>query len=81
VVTHWDDQLKATNAVVACPAEAARFYPWPNLVYLPVRDAPPCRWVFAWLTANPNPLIRAFADAADNGAVQDDAARSTEEPA
>jgi DNA-binding transcriptional LysR family regulator len=83
-VTHWDDQLKAASsgqAVVACPAEAARFYPWPNLVYVPVRDAPPCRWVFAWLTANPNPLIRALADAADIGAAQDDAVRSTEEPA
>ncbi|MBO2454164.1 LysR family transcriptional regulator [Actinomadura barringtoniae] len=64
VVTSWDDQLKAVStgaAVIACPAEAARFYPWPNLVYLPVRDAPPVTWAFAWLTATPNPLVRTFA--------------------
>lgn len=63
VVANWDDQLKAVaagQAVIACPAESARFYPWPNLVYIPVRDAPPCRWAFAWHTANNNPLIRAL---------------------
>lgn len=65
VVTNWDDQLKAVSggqAVIACPAETARFYPWPNLAYIPVRDAPPCRWAFAWHTSNNNPLIQAFAD-------------------
>jgi hypothetical protein len=73
VVTNWDDQFKAVSAgqaVIGCPAEAARFYPWPNLVYVPVRDASPCRWVFAWRTANTNPLIRAFVDAVDIDTVQ-----------
>ncbi|MCP2339428.1 LysR family transcriptional regulator [Actinomadura rupiterrae] len=66
VVSSWDDQLKAATAgeaVVVCPAEAARFYPWPNVVYLPVRDAPPVRWAFAWRAGNNDPLIRALADA------------------
>ncbi|MFC4910016.1 LysR family transcriptional regulator [Actinomadura gamaensis] len=66
VVTSWDDQLKAVSsgrAVIACPAEAARFYPWPDLVYVPVRDALPCQWAFAWRTGNDDPLIRAFAAA------------------
>lgn len=43
-VATWDDQLKATfagHAVAGTSAEAARFYPWPDLVYIPVRDAPP----------------------------------------
>lgn len=75
VVANWDDQLKAVTAsqtVIACPAEAARFYPWPNLVYLTVRDAPPCRWAFAWHTANDNPLIRALTAATDlHGTVPD----------
>jgi len=73
VITNWDDQLKAAtagHAVISCPAEAARFYPWPNLAYVPVRDAPPCRWVFAWRTGNTNPLVRAFVDAVDIGVVQ-----------
>ncbi|MEW2356279.1 LysR family transcriptional regulator [Spirillospora sp. NPDC029432] len=63
-VSTWDDQLKAVGAgeaVIATPAETARFYPRPNLVYVPVRDAPPCRWAFAWHTANATPLVRAFA--------------------
>lgn len=63
VVANFDDQLKAVSAghaVIACPAESVRFYPWPNLVYVPVPDAPPCRWVFAWRTADTNPLIRAL---------------------
>jgi DNA-binding transcriptional LysR family regulator len=82
VVTNWDDQLKAVvagHAVIACPAEAARFYPWPNLVFLPVPDAPPCRWALAWRTADTNPLIRAFVDAA--GARQRKPAMPTEKPA
>ena len=62
-VSSWDDQVKAVvsgRAVLAVPAEAARFYPWPNLVYLPVRDAPPVQWAFTWRTANATSQIRAF---------------------
>ncbi|MFI9103672.1 LysR family transcriptional regulator [Streptomyces fildesensis] len=66
-VAEWDDILKvisAGQAVGATAAEAARFYPWPNLVYVPVRDAAPCRWAFAWRTDSHNPLVRALAEAA-----------------
>jgi DNA-binding transcriptional LysR family regulator len=66
IITNWDDQLKAVSAgqaVIAAVAEAARFYPWPNLVYLPIVDAPPVEWVIAWRTADESPLVRAFADA------------------
>ncbi|WP_433050041.1 LysR family transcriptional regulator [Dactylosporangium sp. CS-033363] len=67
LITNWDDQLKAVSAgqaVIATPAEAARFYPWPNLVYLPIRDAPPVQWALVWRTDAETPLIRAFAAAA-----------------
>ncbi|NEW27135.1 LysR family transcriptional regulator [Nocardia cyriacigeorgica] len=63
-VSSWDDQVKAVasgQAALAVPAEAARFYAWPNLVYVPVLDAPPVRWAFAWQTSEETPLIRAFA--------------------
>ena len=67
VVSSWDDILKvvsAGHAVVSSAAKAARFYPWPNLAYVPVRDAVPCQWAFAWRTADRNPLISALAEAA-----------------
>lgn len=67
LITNWDDQVKAVSAgqaVIATVAEAARFYPWPDLVYLPVRDAPPVRWALTWRTAAETPLIRAFAQIA-----------------
>ncbi|MER7170974.1 LysR family transcriptional regulator [Streptomyces mesophilus] len=65
-VATWDDLLKvvsAGHAVVATAAESASFYPWPHLVYLPVRDADPLRWVFAWRADDRNPLIRGLVDA------------------
>ncbi|MFB4300598.1 LysR family transcriptional regulator [Actinomadura sp. NTSP31] len=67
LVTNWDDLLKtvgAGQAVAAGVAEAAAFYPWPNLVYLPILDAPPVSWVLAWRTAAENDLIRSFVQAA-----------------
>ncbi|MFE2751488.1 LysR substrate-binding domain-containing protein [Actinosynnema sp. NPDC059335] len=66
-VSSRDDQVKAVvsgRAVLAVPAEAARFSPWPHLVYLPVRDAPPVHWAFAWRTADETPWVRAFVRAA-----------------
>ena len=57
-VSNWDDILKAASAghaVVATAVEAARFYPWPNLAFVPVRDVAPCQWAFAWRTANREP--------------------------
>ncbi|WP_192759779.1 LysR family transcriptional regulator [Actinomadura algeriensis] len=63
-IANWHDLLTTVSsgqAVGATVAEAARFYPWPNLVFVPVRDAPPCRWALVWRTANETPLLRAFA--------------------
>jgi DNA-binding transcriptional LysR family regulator len=66
-VSSWHDQMTLVAAgriVCAVVAEAAHFYPWPNITYLPLRDAQPCRWAFAWRTAKEPPLIRALAEAA-----------------
>jgi LysR substrate binding domain len=63
-VAGWDDILKAVSsgeAVAATVAEAARFYPWPDLAYVPVRDAAPCRWAFAWRTDHPTAQVLALA--------------------
>lgn len=51
-------------AVVPVQVEAARFYPWPSLAFVPIRDFPPSQWVFVWRTAAETPLIRAFVQAA-----------------
>lgn len=65
LVANWDDMLKgvsAGQAVIATAAEAARFYPWPSLVYLPIRDAPPVQWALVWRTADESLLIRALVE-------------------
>ncbi|WP_405901730.1 LysR family transcriptional regulator [Streptomyces sp. NBC_00727] len=65
-VTTWQEALSAVasgQATAAVPAEVPDFYAWPELVFLPIRDAPPCRWALVWRTAAETPLIRAFADA------------------
>ncbi|OIV39454.1 LysR family transcriptional regulator [Mangrovactinospora gilvigrisea] len=63
LVATWDDRLKAVStgqAVATCPAEAARFSPWPDVAYVPVSGLAPLRWAFAWRAADDNPLVRAF---------------------
>ncbi|MBO2449622.1 LysR family transcriptional regulator [Actinomadura barringtoniae] len=68
IISDWEGQLKAASsgqAVAPTAAEAIDFYPRPDLVYIPVRDAPPIRWAFAWRATDTNPLIRALADAVD----------------
>ncbi|PSJ25989.1 LysR family transcriptional regulator [Streptosporangium nondiastaticum] len=45
-------------------AEAADFYPWPSLAFVPIQDAPACRWALVWRTAAETPMIAAFARAA-----------------
>jgi DNA-binding transcriptional LysR family regulator len=66
-VSSWHEQIATVvggQTVCGVAAEAARFYPWPNIVYIPIRDAPPCQWALVWRTANETPLIRALAEAA-----------------
>ncbi|MGW2160097.1 LysR substrate-binding domain-containing protein [Nonomuraea sp. NPDC001699] len=67
MVYNWADILKVVGAgqgVIATVEEVTRFYPWPDLAYVPIRDAPPVSWAFAWRTSAENDLIRHFAEAA-----------------
>ncbi|MEV0079999.1 LysR substrate-binding domain-containing protein [Nocardia neocaledoniensis] len=64
LVSTWDDQLKGVSsghAVIAAVAESARFYPWPNLVYIPIRDAPQVSWALVWRKGAANPAVAALA--------------------
>lgn len=56
--------VAAGHAVALTQAEAADYYQWPDIRYVPIRDAEPSRWALVWRTAAVSPLIRAFADAA-----------------
>ncbi|WP_051828684.1 LysR family substrate-binding domain-containing protein [Streptomyces bicolor] len=47
-------------------AEAAHYYSWPDIVYLPIRDAPLGEWALVWRTTAETPLIRAFVSAAEH---------------
>ncbi|WP_433053558.1 LysR family transcriptional regulator [Dactylosporangium sp. CS-033363] len=66
-VSGWHEQLTTVadgRFVCAVVAEAERFYPWPGIAYLPIRDAAPCEWTLAWRTAKDSPAIQALAAAA-----------------
>lgn len=63
----WQEVLAAVSAgtaVVPIQAEASRYYAWPDIVYVPIRDAEPSRWALIWRTAGETNLVRAFAEAA-----------------
>ncbi|MEU0502989.1 LysR family transcriptional regulator [Nocardia sp. NPDC005998] len=70
-ISTWHELLNMVatgRGVSAVAAEAALFYPWPGLAFVPIRDAPICRWALVWRTAAESPLIRAFSQAvADTG--------------
>jgi DNA-binding transcriptional LysR family regulator len=64
--TTWHESLgivAAGRGVVGVAAEAARFYPWPGLAFVPIEDAPPVPWALVSRTTDQTPLIRAFAEA------------------
>ncbi|WP_049569499.1 LysR family transcriptional regulator [Nonomuraea sp. SBT364] len=67
VVTTWQEVLTAVAAgqiVQPVQAEAARFFPWPDIVYVPFRDLPPGRWALVWPARGETPLVRALVQAA-----------------
>ncbi|MGN9777577.1 LysR substrate-binding domain-containing protein [Micromonospora sp. H33] len=66
-VATWQEVLTVVAAgtvVQPVQAEAARYFPWPGITYLPVRDAPVCRWALVWRTAGQTALVSALAQAA-----------------
>ncbi|MFF4603639.1 LysR family transcriptional regulator [Streptomyces sp. NPDC001339] len=52
--------VAAGQGVVGVAEDAALFYPWPDLTFIPVRDMPPVRWALVWRTAYESPLISAL---------------------
>ncbi|MGW2408437.1 LysR family transcriptional regulator [Streptomyces sp. NPDC001739] len=60
----WQEAVSIVSsgqAAAGVSAEAATFYPWPGIAFIPIRDAPPCTWALVWRTIAETPLIRAFA--------------------
>jgi DNA-binding transcriptional LysR family regulator len=63
IASSWHEQMTFVASgqfVCGVAADAARFYPWPGIVYLPMRDAPLVRWALVWLTTGETPLVRAL---------------------
>ncbi|MFC4909739.1 LysR family transcriptional regulator [Actinomadura gamaensis] len=56
--------IAAGKGVFPVGAHAARFYPRPDIAYVPIHDAPPIAWGPVWLTANSSERIREFVRAA-----------------
>jgi DNA-binding transcriptional LysR family regulator len=50
------------EAVSPCFAHSVRYYARPDLIYMPIRDAPLAHWALIWRTATETSLIRAFAE-------------------
>lgn len=66
-VATWQEVLTraaAGECVVPTQAEAATYYSWPGIVFLPITDAPLGEWALVWRTAGETPLIRAFVQVA-----------------
>lgn len=58
------------TSVALTQAEAADYYQWPGIVYVPVADAPPSQWAVIWRTGTENSLIRDFATVVANHSTQ-----------
>jgi DNA-binding transcriptional LysR family regulator len=56
--------IAAGKGVFPVGEHAARFYPRPDIAYIPLRDAPLIHWGPVWLTANSSGRVREFARAA-----------------
>ncbi|MEU3962622.1 LysR family transcriptional regulator [Streptomyces buecherae] len=56
----------AGRGVYPVPAHAQRFDSRPDVVYVPIEDAPPFAWRLLWRTAATTHQLRAFAEAAQD---------------
>lgn len=54
----------AGQGIFPVGAHAARFYPRPDIAYVPIDDAPPLDWALAWRPSGVTARVRAFAEAA-----------------
>jgi DNA-binding transcriptional LysR family regulator len=51
----------ARQGVFAVGAHVARYYPRPDVTYIPIEDAPPLDWALVWRRADATARVRAFA--------------------
>ncbi|BCJ47294.1 LysR family transcriptional regulator [Actinoplanes ianthinogenes] len=58
------------TSVALTQAEAADYYQWPDIVYVPIADAPPSQWAVVWRTGTETSLIRDFASVVAGGSTQ-----------
>ncbi|WIM99914.1 LysR family transcriptional regulator [Actinoplanes oblitus] len=72
-VSTWQEGLTTvagSQTMALTQAEAADYYPWPGIVYVPVTDALPSRWALVWRNTSETDLVRSFAKVvAEAGAV------------
>lgn len=50
--------LSNGEAVSPAHAHAARYFPRPDIAYVPIRDAPPAQWALIWRTSAQSELIQ-----------------------
>ncbi|MFC4061893.1 LysR family transcriptional regulator [Planomonospora corallina] len=60
--------IAAGQGVFPVGEHAARFYPRPDVAYVPLQDAPPIHWGPIWLTTNTSGRVREFVRAATDAA-------------
>ncbi|MEV3924104.1 LysR family transcriptional regulator [Actinomadura coerulea] len=58
--------VAAGKAICLVHGDAARYYQWPGLRYLPLHDAPIGEWALVWPTAGETSLVCALARAAQD---------------
>jgi DNA-binding transcriptional LysR family regulator len=57
--------LVATGSIVCpVPDEGRRYHAQPDIVFLPIHDAPPVQWGLIWRTDRATPLVHALAEEA-----------------
>ncbi|ACZ86621.1 LysR family transcriptional regulator [Streptosporangium roseum] len=56
--------VAAGRGVFPVGENTPRFYPRPDIAYIPITDAPPLRWGPLWLNTNTTQRVRAFVQAA-----------------
>ena len=54
--------IGAGNGVFPFPEQATSYYQRPDVVFVPIRDAPPFEWVFLWRRGKGTARVRAFAE-------------------
>lgn len=55
----------AGRGVAEVGAQTRRYYPRPDVVYVPITDAPPVRWCLVWHEDRETARVRAFSQAAE----------------